>query len=92
MVQSENQKAFQERLAKIEARKNADETMSAKFKRGQKDGAQSQKRRGNMVMATILLLGVAALPVLNQKFPEQFAMPSIAALLEQNDEAEPADS
>jgi len=62
MVQNENQKAFQERLAKIEARQNADETMSAKFKRGQKNGAQSQKRRGKMMMTIVLLLGIAALP------------------------------
>ncbi len=92
MVQNENQIAFQKRLAKIEARVNADETISAKFKRKQKGGSANGRRRGTMVMAVILLLGVAALPVLHQKFPDQFAMPSIAALLEKGDDAASEDS
>lgn len=87
MVQNENQRAFAERLAKIEARENAAESISDKFKNQRKKGSAKQRRRGPMLFVVLLLIGIAALPILQQQFPDLITLPSLASLLDQSQDA-----
>ena len=83
MPLSENQAAFQARIARLEA-KYAEEPL-AKKKEG-KGATGKVIRRGSSLLVTFLILLIAAFPLVMQKFPEKFALPTLMALAEGADE------
>jgi len=78
MQESENQRAFRERVAKIEARRSADKAADKpKAVKRQHRTAAATSKRATYTLLTLLVLCVAAIPSLIKFVPNGFAIPSL---------------